>query len=59
MKFISVNCHVCQQSLSFLKNVKTECIETKKKKKKKKTLCPKFDFHRIYSFEIDDDSEKI
>ena len=38
MKFISVNCHVCQQTLSFLKNVKTECIESKKKEKKEDTL---------------------
>ena len=58
MQFIPVKCYVCQQTLSFLKNVKTECIESQKKKKMK-TLWPKFDFDRIYSFKIDDDSEKI
>ena len=58
MKYILVNCHVVMSiNLIFLE--KCENWVNWKQQNEMKTLLPKFDFHRIYSFMIDDDSDKI
>ena len=58
MKFILVNCHVVM-SINLIFFEKCENWVNWKQQNKMKTLWPKFDFHRIYSFQITDDSDKI
>ena len=61
LKIILVNCHVVMSTLSTdpILLEKSGNWVNWKQQKIIKTVWPKFVFHRIYSFKVDDDSDKI